>query len=199
MAWWRWRAGVFTNGTRGKRVTRNAGSGYFNVVKYNGKWRGQVMARGVDLRTSPHAEAWRAAVELEWVLGLWCAKHGEWRGCRCAACAPWLLAGVRGWCAGVPRSEVVTNLPQLQAEGRVGSDGRLAEAMEVDREPELPAPPAPKSVCAPALAAPKAMVRVAVGCETVAVDRLDVDVEVDESLYERDEATGMAREWLCDA
>jgi len=76
-------------------MTRNLGSGYFNVVKHNGKWRGQVEARGVTLRTSPHAEAWRAAVELEWVLGLWCAKHGEWRsvGCRCVACAPWLLAG----------------------------------------------------------------------------------------------------------
>jgi len=29
----------------------------------------------------------------------------------------------------------------------------------------------------------------------VAVERLDVGVEVDESLYERDEATDVAREW----
>jgi len=54
----------------------------------------------------------------------------------------------------------VSNLPQLQAEGRVGSDGRLAEAMEVDREPELPAP---------AKAAPKSTVRTAVGCELCCV------------------------------
>jgi len=100
----------------------------------------------------------------------------------------------------------VSNLPQLQAEGRVGSDGRVAEAVEVDREPNLPAP---------VKAAPKSMVRAAVGCgrqcsacgctadqcmcacAQVAVERVDVDVEVDESLYERDEATGVAREWLC--
>jgi len=49
----------------------------------------------------------------------------------------------------------VSNLPQLQAEGRVRSDGGLAEAMEVVREPELPAP---------AKAAPKSRVRAAVGC-----------------------------------
>jgi len=48
----------------------------------------------------------------------------------------------------------VSNLPQLQAEGRVGSDGRVAAAMEVDREPELPEP---------VKAVPKAMVRAAVG------------------------------------
>jgi len=70
------------------------------------------------------------------------------------ACVPWLLAGSRRWCAGVSRSELVSNLPQLQAEGRVGSDGRLAEAVEVDREPELPAP---------VNAAPKSRVRAAVG------------------------------------
>jgi len=154
VAWW-WCAGAFTTAIQGKRITRNVGSGYFNVSKYNGKWRGQVNARGVPLRTTAHAEAWRAAVELEWVLGLWCAKHGEWRGCGCGACAPWLLSRVRGWCAGVPRGELVSNLPQLQAEGRVGSDGRLAEGMEVDREPELPAP---------VEAAPKSTVRAAVGC-----------------------------------
>jgi len=62
---------------RGRRVTRNVDSGYFNVRKRDGKWLGQVKARGVTLYTSPHAEAWRAAVELEWVLGLWCAKHSE--------------------------------------------------------------------------------------------------------------------------
>jgi len=49
----------------------------------------------------------------------------------------------------------VSNLPQLQAEGRVGSDGRVAEAVEVDHKPELPAP---------VNAAPKSMVRAAVGC-----------------------------------
>jgi len=74
-----WRAGAFTNATTGRRVTRNVDSGYFNVLKRYGKWVGQVKARGVPLYTSRHAEAWRAAVELEWVLGLWCAKHGEWR------------------------------------------------------------------------------------------------------------------------
>jgi len=68
---------------------------------------------------------------------------------------PWLLAGVCGWCAGVPRSEVVSNLLQLQAEGRVGSDGRLAETMKVDHKPDLPAP----------VLAAKATVRAAVGCE----------------------------------
>jgi len=57
---------------------------------------------------------------------------------------------VCGWCAGVPRGELVSNLPQLQAEGRVGSDGGLAEAVEVDREPNLPEP---------VKAAPKSMVR----------------------------------------
>jgi len=67
--------------------------------------------------------------------------------------APWLLSRV---CAGVPRGEVVSNLPQLQAEGRVGSDGRLAAALEIDREPELPEL---------VKAAPKATVRAAVGCE----------------------------------
>jgi len=96
VAWW-WCAGAFTNATTGHRVTRHVGSGYFSVSKYRGKWRGQVNARGVPLHTSYHAEAWQAAVELEWLLGLWCAKHGEWGsvGCRCVACAPWLLAGVR--------------------------------------------------------------------------------------------------------
>jgi len=69
----------------------------------------------------------------------------------CAMAAGWC---VRGLCAGVPRGEVVSNLPQLQAEGRVGSDGRLAEAMEVDGEPELPVP---------VNAAPKSTVRAAVG------------------------------------
>jgi len=94
VAWW-WRAGAFTTAFGAQRVTRNADSGYFNVGKRNGKWRGEARARGVTLRTTPHAEAWRAAVELEWLLGLWCAKHGEWRGCRGVTCAPWLLAGVR--------------------------------------------------------------------------------------------------------
>jgi len=153
VAWW-WCAGTFLTSFGGHRVTRNVDSGYFNVYKSHGKWVGVVEARGAKLRTWYHAEAWRAAVELEWVLGLWCAKHGEWR----YAAALWCVrhgcwAGVRGWCAGVPRGELVSNLPQLQAEGRVGSDGGLAEAMEVDREPELPAPRAPKST-----------VRAAVGC-----------------------------------
>jgi len=49
----------------------------------------------------------------------------------------------------------VSNLPQLQAEGRVGSDGGVAAAMVVDGEPQLPAP---------IEAAPKARVRAAVGC-----------------------------------
>jgi hypothetical protein len=75
MVWW-WRAGAFTTAIGGKRVTRN-GSGYFNVYKSHGKWVGLVKARGVKLHTTYHAEAWRAAVELEWLLGLWCAKHGE--------------------------------------------------------------------------------------------------------------------------
>jgi len=66
---------------------------------------------------------------------------------------PWLLR-VCGWCAGVPRGEVVSNLPQLQAEGRVRSDGRLAEAMKVDHKPNLPAP----------VLAPKSTVRAPVGC-----------------------------------
>jgi len=114
-------------------VTRHVDSGYFNVRKHKGKWRGQVEARGVTLYTSLHAEAWRAAVALEWLLGLWCAKHGEWRGLsRCGVCAIAV-----GWCAGVPRSEVVSNLPQLQAEDRVGSDGRVAAVVEVKREPQL--------------------------------------------------------------
>jgi len=54
----------------------------------------------------------------------------------------------------------VSNLPQLQAEGHVGSDGRVTEAMEVDREPDAPQiePPAPKST-----------VRAAVGCELCGV------------------------------
>jgi len=52
----------------------------------------------------------------------------------------------------------VSNLPQLQAKGRVGSDGGLAEAMEVAREPELPAP---------VKAAPKSTVRVAGGLGAV--------------------------------
>jgi len=94
MAWW-WRAGAFTTGIGGRRVTRNADSGYFNVRKRSGKWVGHVRARGVTLRTTPHAEAWRAAVALEWLLGLWCAKHGECRGCGCVACAPWLPAGAQ--------------------------------------------------------------------------------------------------------
>jgi len=161
MAWWWWRAGSFTTAIKGHRVTRHVDSGYFNVVKDRNKWLGLVKARGAKLRTSCHAEAWRAAVALEWVLGLWCAKHGELQGCRCVAerRASWLLAGVRGWCAGVPRGELVSNLPQLQAEGRVGSDGRLAEAVEVDHKPDLPAP----------VLAPKSMVRAAVGWELCCV------------------------------
>jgi len=35
---------------------------------------------------------------------------------------------------------------------------------------------------------------VCVGAQ-VSVERVDVGVEVDESLYERDDATGVAREW----
>jgi hypothetical protein len=67
-------AGAFQ--TAHHQIERNPASGWFNVTKHKGKWVGVVKARGVELRTSPHAEAWRAAVELEWLLDRWCRKHG---------------------------------------------------------------------------------------------------------------------------
>jgi hypothetical protein len=43
-------------------------------------------------------------------------------------------------CAGVPRSELVSNLPQLQAAGHVDAEGRLVVPVAVRRLPKLPAP-----------------------------------------------------------
>jgi hypothetical protein len=67
-------AGAFL--TASKQIERNPVCGWFSVYKEGRKWVGVVIARGVRLRTSPHAEAWRAAVELEWLLDRWCRKHG---------------------------------------------------------------------------------------------------------------------------
>jgi hypothetical protein len=80
-------AGAFQ--TAVQQIERNPASGWFNVVKRKGgKWVGYVGARGVYLRTSPHAEAWRAAVELEWLLDRWCREHGAWAatGAGCMPC-----------------------------------------------------------------------------------------------------------------
>jgi hypothetical protein len=68
-------AGAFRTVLR--QIKRNPACGWFNVFKYKGKWVGQVIARGVTLRTSGRADAWRAAVELEWLLDRWCREHGE--------------------------------------------------------------------------------------------------------------------------
>jgi hypothetical protein len=91
-------AGAFQTATH--QIERNPASGWFNVYKRNGKWVGVVIARGVYLRTSPHAEAWRAAVELEWLLDRWCREHGA-----CvrsgAACTRWHRVRVAVWAQGL--------------------------------------------------------------------------------------------------
>jgi hypothetical protein len=72
---WAWGcAGAFQ--TASQQIHRNPASALFNVVKKGGKWVGRAFARGVELRTSRHAEAWHAAVELGWLLDRWCRKHG---------------------------------------------------------------------------------------------------------------------------
>jgi hypothetical protein len=68
-------AGAFQTANK-QLINRNPASGCFNVRKWGRKWVGEVQSRGVYLRTSGHAEAWRAAVELEWLLDRWCRKHG---------------------------------------------------------------------------------------------------------------------------
>jgi hypothetical protein len=78
-------AGAFLIPGQGQ-VHRNPAYGWFNVRKQHGKWVGQVIARGVRLRTSGHAEAWRAAVELEWLLDRWCRKHGACGAVGAACC-----------------------------------------------------------------------------------------------------------------
>jgi hypothetical protein len=90
-------AGAFQTAT--KQIERNPVCGWFNVVKVKGKWVGQVYGRGVELRTSPHAEAWRAAVELEWLLDRWCREHGEC-GAAGAACMPRHRACAAVWAQG---------------------------------------------------------------------------------------------------
>jgi hypothetical protein len=94
-------AGAFRTVLR--QIERNPSCGWFNVVKVNGKWRGGVVTRGVHLRTSLHAEAWRAAVELEWLLDRWCREHGacgaalgDVRMPRHRACAAVWAQGLRG-------------------------------------------------------------------------------------------------------
>jgi hypothetical protein len=84
-------AGAFQ--TAWQQIERNPACGWFNVYKLHGKWIGRVGARGVVLRTSQHAEPWRAAVELEWLLDRWCRKHGAWAAAG-AVCSPWHRACV---------------------------------------------------------------------------------------------------------
>jgi hypothetical protein len=84
-------AGAFQTAKR--HIVRNPACGWFNVVKRKGKWVGKVIARGVELCTSVHAEAWRAAVELEWLLDRWCRKHGAC-GAVGAVCMLWQRACV---------------------------------------------------------------------------------------------------------
>jgi hypothetical protein len=151
-------AGVFQTAT--KRIERNPACGWFNVHKAKGKWVGVVIARGVYLRTSRHAEAWRAAVELEWLLDRWCREHGAWAAAG-TACMRW-HRGCGRVVAGVPRSELVSNLAQLQAAGHVDAEGRLVKAVVVRR---LRTQPAPR------LGAPKPLVRVR-GCAAVAAPSL---------------------------
>jgi hypothetical protein len=189
-------AGAFL--TTHHHIERNPASGWFNVYKLKDKWVGYVYARGVYLRTSRHAEAWRAAVELEWLLDRWCREHGAC-GAAGAARMRWhRLCGRVG--AGVPRSELVSNLPQLQAAGHVDAEGRLVKAVVVRR---LRTQPAPRS------GAPKPLVRVRLRCRRcargtplagvsraqVSVGRIDVGVAVEEARYERDAATGVRGEW----
>jgi hypothetical protein len=90
-------AGAFQ--TVHNQVKRNPACDWFNVVKRRGKWVGCVIARGIILRTSPHAEAWRAAVELEWLLDRWCRKHGALAATG-AACMPWHRACAVVWAQG---------------------------------------------------------------------------------------------------
>jgi hypothetical protein len=144
-------AGAFQ--TAGQLIHRNPASGWFNVFKSGRKWVGVVGARGVNLRTSLHAEAWCAAVELEWLLDLWCREHGAWvaTGLACMPCNR--ACGPVG--AGVARSEFVSNLPQLQAAGHVDAEGRLVKPVVVRRLRALPAP---------RLGAPKPLVRVRARC-----------------------------------
>jgi hypothetical protein len=84
-------AGAFLIPGQGQ-VHRNPACSWFNVYKRDGKWVGVVRARGVRLRTSGHAEAWRAAVELEWLLDRWCREHGACRSVLWAVCSAWHFA-----------------------------------------------------------------------------------------------------------
>jgi hypothetical protein len=86
-------AGAFQTAVH--QIERNPACGWFNVYKWRGKWIGQVFARGVQLRTTPHAEAWRAAVELEWLLDRWCREHGACLGSGAARMFPPHCACVR--------------------------------------------------------------------------------------------------------
>jgi hypothetical protein len=69
-------AGTFRKANK-QLIHRNPACGMFNVYQVGEMWRGKVTARGVTLRTSFHTEAWRAAVELEWLLDRWCRRYSE--------------------------------------------------------------------------------------------------------------------------
>jgi hypothetical protein len=144
-------AGAFQ--TASKQIERNPASGWFNVFKRDGKWVGEVRSRGVYLRTSGHAEAWRAAAELEWLLDRWCREHGAWAAAEAVCMLRHHACG--RVCAGVARSELVSNLPQLRAAGHVDAEGRLVVPVLVVRLRTLPAP---------RLGAPQPLVRVRPSC-----------------------------------
>jgi hypothetical protein len=144
-------AGAFQTATH--QIERNPACGWFNVYlrAADGKWIGVVGARGVYLRTSPHAEAWQAAVELEWLLDRWCHEHGACGAVFGAACTLCHRVCARVG-ADVPRSELVTNLPQLQAmsvpvHGKlvvpVNAEGRVVVPVDVLKMPKMPAPVLP--------------------------------------------------------
>jgi hypothetical protein len=59
-------------------ATATEASGFlFNLTfTVEGRWTGQVSLLGRTARVGPHAEAWQAAVELEWQLARWCAHTG---------------------------------------------------------------------------------------------------------------------------
>jgi hypothetical protein len=99
---------------------------------------------------------------LSWHAVSSCARPGtlkrgalqwSWSGCWTAGAASTVSVGPRGLCvaaaassvcgrvgAGIARSELVSNLPQLQAAGHVDAEGRLVKPVVVRRLRTLPAP-----------------------------------------------------------
>jgi hypothetical protein len=100
----------FKAATSTVHATAVKASGYLFCVHRHaktGKWRAQIVLRGVEVNTRYHKHAWQAAADLEWQLARWCAHTGQ------------------------PRSHYVSNALRLVELGRADAAGVLAEAVTV--------------------------------------------------------------------